>query len=192
MLYGFPNKETTTLRTMSNNRIEWSGASEFLVIPARRGNESYVRHTRTGEQKLQLRIAMAFFNKPELKRAAGFPNAATKAISESRRELKGLPFGTEFDIFLSHCFRDLEYVLGLKNMLEEMEYRVYTDWDADSDLNRRAVTSDTAQVLSQRMKDCRCLFYAVSDTSSESKWMPWELGYSDGLHGNVAILPCCR
>lgn len=132
---------------------------------------------------------MAFFNKPELKRAAGFPNAAIKAISESRRELKWLPFGTEFDIFLSHCFRDLEYLLGLKNMLEEMEYTVYTDWDADSDLNRRAVTSDTAQVLRQRMKDCRCLFYAVSDTSSESKWMPWELGYSDGLHGKVAILP---
>jgi hypothetical protein len=33
------------------------------------------------------------------------------------------------------------------------------------------------------------LLYAVSDNSSESKWMPWELGYSDALHGRVAVVP---
>jgi hypothetical protein len=132
---------------------------------------------------------MPFFDKPELKRAAGRLGSTYKSISESRRELKGRPWDTSFDIFLSHCFSDLDYVLGLKNTIEKMGYSVYTDWDADSDLNRRAVTSDTASILRQRMKHSRCVFYAVSGNSSESKWMPWELGYGDGLHSKVAIVP---
>src|ERR1044071_4972633 len=125
---------------------------------------------------------MPFFNKPELKKAAWSSGSAYKTISDLRRELKSLPLDAKFDIFLSHCFRDWDYVSGLVKMLKEMEYSVYTDPDADSDLDRGAVTPNTADILRQRMRNSRCLFYAVSGTSSESKWMPWELGYSDGLH----------
>lgn len=39
------------------------------------------------------------------------------------------------------------------------------------------------------MNYSRCVFYAVSGNSSESKWMAWELGHGDGLHGKVAIVP---
>jgi len=130
-----------------------------------------------------------FFDKPELKRAAGTKGSTYKSITELHRESKGLPLDKMFDIFLSHCFSDLEYVLGLKNTIEKMGYSVYTDWDADSDLNRRAVTSETASILRIRMQHSSCLFYAVSGTSSASKWMPWELGYGDGLHGKVGIVP---
>ena len=40
------------------------------------------------------------------------------------------------------------------------------------------------------MKYSKLLIYATSDNSSKSRWMPWELGYFDGLKkGKIAILP---
>jgi hypothetical protein len=134
-------------------------------------------------------LVMPLFNKPELKRAAGQADLLHKSLSDAIRATKSLALDTRFDIFLSHCYLDKEYILGLKNLLEKMKYTVYVDWDADSDLNRMHVTKGTADLLKHRMRHCRCLFYAISGYSAESKWMPWELGFCDGLHGKVAIVP---
>lgn len=47
----------------------------------------------------------------------------------------------------------------------------------------------TAEILRKRMVNCKSLFFATSDNSSDSIWMTWELGYFDGIKGKVAILP---
>ncbi|GBK66235.1 TIR domain-containing protein [Paenibacillus macerans] len=94
-----------------------------------------------------------------------------------------------YDIFLSHSFLDAKVILGLKKTLEDMNYAVYVDWIDDRQLSRNNVNAATANQLRQRMKNCKSLFFATSDNSSESKWMPWELGYFDGLKNKVAILP---
>lgn len=40
------------------------------------------------------------------------------------------------------------------------------------------------------MRASDSMFFATSESSPNSKWMPWELGYFDGLrHGRVAVLP---
>ena len=40
------------------------------------------------------------------------------------------------------------------------------------------------------MKACDCLLYAFSENAKNSRWMPWELGYFDGLRNSrVAVLP---
>ena len=40
------------------------------------------------------------------------------------------------------------------------------------------------------MKQSKCLIYATSENSSSSRWMPWELGYFDGIKDKmVGILP---
>ena len=40
------------------------------------------------------------------------------------------------------------------------------------------------------MKESKCLIYATSDNSQKSRWMPWELGYFDGIKDKmVGILP---
>jgi hypothetical protein len=40
------------------------------------------------------------------------------------------------------------------------------------------------------MRNSQSLIFATSSASSQSKWMPWELGYFDGFKpGYVAILP---
>lgn len=94
-----------------------------------------------------------------------------------------------FDIFLSHSTRDAKKVAGLKLLIEDMGYSVYVDWIEDPHLDRSKVKKETALLLQERMKSCKSLIYAFSENSGESKWMPWELGYFDGLKDKVAVLP---
>lgn len=94
-----------------------------------------------------------------------------------------------YDIFLSHSSKDKELIAGLKYMLEDLGYKVYVDWNDDA-LDPNDVSPETAKVLRERMKQCKSLVYAFSENASNSKWMPWELGYFDALkNSRVAVLP---
>ena len=95
----------------------------------------------------------------------------------------------QYDIFLSHAFRDAELILGVKLKLEDYGYSVYVDWIEDSQLDRSQVTRKTVKVLRKRMRCCKCLFYSTTVASADSKWMPWECGFIDGEKGKSAILP---
>jgi TIR domain len=97
-----------------------------------------------------------------------------------------------YDIFLSHSSDDAGLVAGLKLELEDLGYSVYVDWIEDPKLSRANVTKETALVLQARMKQCKALLYAFSENATNSKWMPWELGYFDGIKGTVAVLPISR
>jgi hypothetical protein len=94
-----------------------------------------------------------------------------------------------FDIFLSHSFEDARDILTLYDALTMVGYEVFVDWIADPDTDRAEVTKDTAEGLREVMQQSKCLLFAASFHSGKSKWMPWELGYSDGLHGRVAVPP---
>ena len=94
-----------------------------------------------------------------------------------------------YDIFLSHSTTDAPKVVGLKLLLEDLGFSVYVDWIEDPQMNRSNVTKATAAVLKARMHSCKSLFYAFSENSSGSKWMPWELGYFDGVKEKAAVLP---
>ena len=74
-------------------------------------------------------------------------------------------------------------------MIQSYGFTVYVDWIVETDLDRSHVTRATALRIRRRMKNSRSLLYATSQSSSKSKWMPWELGYKDGENGRVAILP---
>ena len=94
-----------------------------------------------------------------------------------------------YDIFLSHSSKDMELIAGLKLILNDLGYTVYVDWN-DNELDPNNVTPRTAEVLRERMACCRSLVYAFSENASNSKWMPWELGYFDALNkSRVAVLP---
>jgi hypothetical protein len=93
-----------------------------------------------------------------------------------------------YDIFLSHSIKDQDVIVGLAQDFIEQGLKVYVDWLEDPQLDRTQVTKDTAEVLRCRMKTSKCLIYAYSGNSPSSKWMPWELGYFDGINGRVAVL----
>lgn len=93
------------------------------------------------------------------------------------------------DIFLSHAFDDKELILGVALTLEDLGYTVYLDWRDDPSLDRKNVNQGTALKLRERMWNSKCLFFATTENTSNSKWMPWELGFKDGHNNRSAILP---
>ncbi|GAA0455686.1 toll/interleukin-1 receptor domain-containing protein [Alkalibacillus silvisoli] len=136
---------------------------------------------------------MALFNAKDLKRRANnelnksiYSKSASTILNESYQNFN---YVEAYDIFLSHSYQDAEIILGLKNTLEDLGYKVYVDWIIDRDLSRDNVNTSTASRLRKRMRSCKCLIYATSNNSNKSKWMPWELGYFDGWKGKVSILP---
>ena len=97
---------------------------------------------------------------------------------------------SEFDIFLSHRKLDSPRILALKEKLEE-DYglTVYVDWIEDKQLSRKHVTKESAKHIRRRMSSCKTLVLAYSEDSQDSLWIPWELGYFDGLKQLVSIMP---
>jgi hypothetical protein len=122
-----------------------------------------------------------------------FETKAKTILNESLNQQRTFSATTKtYDIFLSHCSSDAGLVTGLKLELEDLGYSVYVDWIEDPKLSRENVTKETALVLQARMKQCKALLYAFSENATNSKWMPWELGYFDGIKGTVAVLPISR
>jgi hypothetical protein len=107
-------------------------------------------------------------------------------LNESKKTTK------QYDVFLSHSFLDAIEIRTLKAIIEKEGLTVYVDWIEDSGLNRGEVTKKTAQIIRERMKNCKSLFYAFSENSNKSKWMPWELGFFDGFNGSVVVIPIKR
>jgi hypothetical protein len=123
-----------------------------------------------------------FRNYVNLSYYENFESKARSLITEKINEQATLSARLNtFDIFLSHSSSDAELVVGLKLTLEDMGFTVYVDWIEDPKLSRSDVTKETAMALKARMKQCKSLLYAFSENASNSKWMPWELGYFDGI-----------
>ena len=101
--------------------------------------------------------------------------------------------GQKFDVFLSHSSTEPEEILlGIKLFLEDDGLSVYVDKYSDPQLSPGKVSRKTANILRSRMGDSKILLYIHSAHSSKSRWMPWELGYFDGLKGKVGVIPVTK
>lgn len=137
---------------------------------------------------------MAFFTKAEARTAAPRSGILQKGAGSYERGLRAAVASAtqweSFDVFLSHSVRDAELIVGVARLLEEQGLKVYVDWLVDPQLDRSAVTKETAALLRQRIRQSKSLIFVATDSASSSKWMPWELGYFDGFKpGCVAIMP---
>lgn len=136
---------------------------------------------------------MAFFRQSEL-RVNGRQRVASSGLPTTddvfvRMEAAWTPT-KEFDVFLSHSYLDQQAILGIVQIFAEAGVSVYVDWIVDHELDRSAVTRDTAELLRQRMTQCKSMIFATSTSSPASKWMPWELGFFDGRFGDrISIMP---
>ncbi|MEO1151362.1 MAG: hypothetical protein AAFW83_10285 [Pseudomonadota bacterium] len=95
----------------------------------------------------------------------------------------------KYDIFLSHTASDAAEADIVRGQLIEANYSVYCDRFDDLNLDRTNVTADTANTLRNRMRSCKSMVYVATSRAPKSKWMPWELGYFDGVRGSVLVYP---
>jgi hypothetical protein len=134
-----------------------------------------------------------YFTKTEARQAAKAAKSGSLGKSFSWT-LESLAASTKdddrFDIFLSHSVRDAELIAGVKEILQNVGFSVYVDWIEDRQLDRSGVNKKTAELLRRRMRQSESLVYVATENASESKWMPWELGFFDGFKpGHVAVMP---
>jgi hypothetical protein len=100
---------------------------------------------------------------------------------------------TVFDVFLSHSSSEPdELLLGVNGMLQDEGLSVYVDRYTDPHLLPNKITSATAKILRMRLKSSRSLLYVYSQYSTKSRWMPWELGFADGLGSRVGVIPVTK
>jgi len=116
-----------------------------------------------------------------------FSKTADQIIVESVRAFR--IFFKSYDVFLSHSVKDSELILGMKGIIEDLGYSVYVDWVDDPELDRQKVSKETAKKLRDRMNSSKSLFFVTTENTDNSKWMPWECGYFDGIKEKVAIVP---
>lgn len=120
------------------------------------------------------------------KRAVPYNVSAASVLTERMQKQAS---ATGHDIFVSHAFDDREVILGVALTLEDLGYTVYLDWRDDPALDRKNVNRSTTLKLRERMRNSKCLFFATTDNTTNSRWMPWELGFKDGQNNRTAIFP---
>src|SRR5205823_6157132 len=91
--------------------------------------------------------------------------------------------------FLSHSSSDLEILPGVISLLQSHGGTVYVD---KKDEALPPYTSrETAVALRRRIAESENFILFATKSSKDSRWMPWELGISDGMKqsSRTAILP---
>ena len=111
------------------------------------------------------------------------PHDLLKAIYNSQLEQM-----KHYDLFLSHSYRDKDKLIELKNTLNALGLNVYMDWVNDKDELIRTLTSkDTAIVITERIKASKAILYVHTNSSMNSKWTPWELGFAYAIGKPVLV-----
>lgn len=96
---------------------------------------------------------------------------------------------TEKKVFLSYRRNDKKYVEGIVRFLKNLGVSVYIDY-LDETLEEKT-NEQVAATLREHIKSSAKFISLATPDSTNSKWMPWELGLGDRIinYENVAILP---
>lgn len=133
---------------------------------------------------------MSYFNASDLQLHS--PNILERSYS-SRSFIKKASVSsiTSKDLFLAHSSIDkIDLVPSVLNFFTK-EFRASCYVDA-LDMSLPTITSEkTAEILAKNIIVAKRLVVIVSENSSKSKWVPWELGISHGCKGfaKTAIFP---
>lgn len=93
-----------------------------------------------------------------------------------------------YDLFLSHSYKDKDKLIELKDSLNAIGLNVYMDWVNDKDeLLRELTCAETAKVITERIKASKAILYVHTNSSLDSKWTPWELGFASALNKPILI-----
>jgi len=108
-------------------------------------------------------------------------------LKQAVRKMAGEIVGPQ--VFLSHSHSDTDLITFAMRLLTSQGAEIYID-HKDRSLPDSPST-ETADLLRDKIKWCERFVMLASDNGLESKWVPWELGYADGEKpdGTIAVLP---
>ncbi len=114
-----------------------------------------------------------------------------RIICESASKKTPPPLGRDFQVFLCHDTDDKDEIRALKAYFENKGIRAYVAEIDDPQISWKGINKKTASVLQNRMKECSKLYYILSKNSQASTWMPWEVGFFNGIKGadNIKVIP---
>lgn len=116
-------------------------------------------------------------------KAISTPHDLLKAIYNSPLEQM-----KHYDLFLSHSYRDKDKLIELKGKLNALGLNIYMDWVNDKDeLLRTQTSADTAAVITERIKASKAILYVHTNSSLDSKWTPWELGFAYAIGQPILV-----
>ena len=101
------------------------------------------------------------------------------------------PQPLEESTFLSHRSEDMADVKKIYNFIHyTYNESIYIDKE-DAKLPSRT-NKRTALRLKEQIERCNKFVLVVTQHSKESSWIPWEIGYADGVKDikDIAIFPC--
>jgi len=92
-----------------------------------------------------------------------------------------------YDVFLSHNTKDTTLVANFKRFLANRGYTIYLDWLQDTEAGRE----ENSEKVKVAIANSRVLIHMHTHTVGQSRWIPWQIGYFDGLKSanEIAILP---
>jgi hypothetical protein len=124
-----------------------------------------------------------FATKDLLRRNVG---TITESAAIIKRASEKSPSGK---IFLSHSSQDAEFLPGLVKLLSDHGGDVYVD-KKDSALPPHT-SRETAAMLRNKIAEAGKFILFATKNSKDSRWVPWELGLSDGLKrsSGMAVFP---
>lgn len=121
-----------------------------------------------------------------------YGNYSSPSLGRST-QAAGIPVQTPQHLFFSRTVAKTRISHSLsKKPLESQGTAVYVDW-LDDGLPTE-ITVMTARLIRERINSNNLLLLLATNNALASRWVPWELGYADGVHGEagVAILPVER
>lgn len=113
-------------------------------------------------------------------------------LTEAQAVFKSAAAPAGKNVFLSHSSADHDLLPGVALTLERHGGRPYID-ELDP-----GVSGDDFEAIAGRLRDAvaRCPKFVlfVSKNTASSRWIPWELGLSDGAKSlrNVALFPAAE
>lgn len=89
------------------------------------------------------------------------------------------------EVFISHKQQDAALARKLADKVKALGHVPYLD--VTDEFLKQSNSKALAEGIRERLRQARCLLYVLTPTSTQSKWMPWELGFFDGRWGQPTV-----
>lgn len=94
-----------------------------------------------------------------------------------------------YNIFISHSTKDRNFLIDLVHDINKQGKNVYVDWMEDIEaLQRSKTNAKTASVIKHRIDSSDVVLCIKTEGALSSEWVPWELGYADGIGKSIFIM----